>query len=421
MSNVLNLGKDLYIKGRIGWKGLKKEEYLEKGTYKIINATALEDGLVDWSNCGFISKERYEESPEIMLQENDLLISKDGTLGKIGYVKNITSPCTVASGIFVLRNTNKNKINFDYLYYLLTSHIFKDFIIRNKAEGSTINHLYQRDLENFEVELPDIETQEKIASTLKFIDLKIHNNNTQIQVLESLVQTIYDYWFVQFDFPNKETKPYKSNEGKMVWNDVLKRNIPENWQAVPLNNWLNIKSGFPFDSDTYKKLGKYKIITIKNVQDGVLVTTGCDYVDEIPPKAKDYVSLKIGDRLISLTGNCGRLCVVSETNLLLNQRVGLLDCSEDMLEYTYQLLKSPYMKKKAEYLANGAAQANLSPIDLCNIYAILPPKDVIYAFNDIVANIRSKIIKCTQEITNLTSLREDLLPLLINGQVTINS
>ena len=126
--NKLNLGRDLYLKGRIGWRGLSKEEYLEKSDYKIINASALMDGYVDWNNCGFISKERYEESAEIMLRENDILISKDGTLGKIGYVKGLTLPCTVSSGVFVLRNTLTDFLDFDYLYHVLKSNIFKSFI-----------------------------------------------------------------------------------------------------------------------------------------------------------------------------------------------------------------------------------------------------------------------------------------------------
>ena len=110
----LNVGRDLYLKGRIGWRGLSKDEYLAESEFRIINATALMDGYVDWENCGFISEERYEESPEIMLQEGDILISKDGTLGKIGYVKNLPFKCTVASGIFVLRNTIPELLNFDY-------------------------------------------------------------------------------------------------------------------------------------------------------------------------------------------------------------------------------------------------------------------------------------------------------------------
>lgn len=169
----LNLGRDLYIKGRIGWQGLSKDEYLPLSDYKIINATALMDGYVDWENCGYITQKRYEEAKEIQLQENDILISKDGTLGKIGYVKNLSTACSVASGVFVLRNTIPDKLDFDYLYHILKSPIFKDFINRNKALGSTISHLYQRDLENFEIDLPSISTQRKIAKCLNSIEKKL--------------------------------------------------------------------------------------------------------------------------------------------------------------------------------------------------------------------------------------------------------
>ena len=171
-----------------------------------LNATSLMDGYVDWDNCGYISEERYNESEEIKLQEKDILISKDGTLGKIGYVKNLKTPCTVASGIFVLRNTIPDRLNFDYLYHILKSDIFKDFIKRNKAMGSTINHLYQRDLENFEIEIPSIDIQTKI---LNYLEDKIDINNKIINESEKLAKRIYDYWFIQFEFPDKNGNPYK--------------------------------------------------------------------------------------------------------------------------------------------------------------------------------------------------------------------
>lgn len=180
----LNLGNDLYLKGRIGWRGLSKDEYLDYSNYKIINATSLMDGYVDWSKCGYISKERYEESEEIMLQENDILISKDGTLGKIGYVKNLEKYCTVSSGIFVLRNTKPELLDFNYLYHILKSNVFKDFIRRNKAQGSTISHLYQRDLSNFELELPPLETQKYIANILDSIDSQIARNHNMVHKLQ---------------------------------------------------------------------------------------------------------------------------------------------------------------------------------------------------------------------------------------------
>ena len=188
--NIVNIGKDLYLKGRIGWKGLSKDEYLDHSDYKIINATALMDGYVDWNNCGFISKERYEESEEIKLQENDILISKDGTIGKIGYVKGLTIPCTVASGVFVLRNIKTDILDTDYLYHYLKSGLFKSFIERNKSIGSTIHHLYQRDLEELIIDFPSKEKQIKVSAILNNLDSQIERNNAMVQKLLSFVYTI---------------------------------------------------------------------------------------------------------------------------------------------------------------------------------------------------------------------------------------
>ena len=241
------------------------------------------------------------------------------------------------------------------------------------------------------------------------------------QNLEALAKQLYDYWFVQFDFPNEDDKPYKSSGGEMVWSEKLRKDIPKTWEVKPLNSWLEIKSGFPFKSETYKPLGRYKIITIKNVQDGKLVTSDCDYVDDVPSRAKNYIYLQIGDRLISLTGNCGRLCVVCEENLLLNQRVGLLFCDALYLEYFYNLLNSSAMRIVIDNLANGAAQANLSPVDLCKTDCFIPPMDILMSYNRKANAIRKAIVQYNQEISQLIKQRNELLPLLMNGQVSVNS
>lgn len=107
----MSLGDYLYIKGRIGWKGLKKSEYLSDSDYRIINGESLTMSGIDWNKAGYISKERYDESPEIMLGVGDILLSKDGTIGKIGYVDELERPTTVASGIFVIRNLRKDVLS----------------------------------------------------------------------------------------------------------------------------------------------------------------------------------------------------------------------------------------------------------------------------------------------------------------------
>lgn len=168
LRNILNqqegaevsLGDYLYIKGRIGWKGLKKSEYLSDSDYRIINGESLTMSGIDWNKAGYISKERYDESPEIMLGVGDILLSKDGTIGKIGYVDELERPTTVASGIFVIRNLRKDVLSTHFVYYLLKSRLFKAFIA-SRTEGSVIPHLYQKDFVEFLFPLPPIDIMKK--------------------------------------------------------------------------------------------------------------------------------------------------------------------------------------------------------------------------------------------------------------------
>ena len=313
----------------------------------------------------------------------------------------------------------RNILDGRYLNALLHTGYAKKYFAYNASGSGQRYALSVETLNSFPVPVIPLQKQKQIGEIFSALDKKIELNKQINQNLEAIAKQLYDYWFVQFDFPDENGRPYKSSGGEMVWNETLKREIPEGWEVKPLNNRLEIKSGFPFKSDTYKTFGRYKIVTIKNVQDGELVTSGCDYIDEIPNRANDYISLKIGDRLISLTGNCGRLCVVCEENLLLNQRVGLLYCDARYLEYFYNFLNSNVMRTVVENLANGAAQANLSPVELCKTNCFIPPKDILFMYNKKANTIRKAIIQNKREISLLTKQRDQLLPLLMNGQASV--
>lgn len=179
------LGDYLYIKGRIGWKGLKKNEYLEKSNYRIINGETLTKAGIDWNKAGYISEERYTESPEIMLQIGDILLSKDGTIGKIGYVDELELPTSVASGIFVIRNNQPDVISTTFIYYLLKSKIFDSFIIA-RTEGSVIPHLYQKDFMDFDFPLPSPELMNEFEKTTSPMFNQIINNLKENKKLTSL-------------------------------------------------------------------------------------------------------------------------------------------------------------------------------------------------------------------------------------------
>ena len=186
----VKLGDYLYIKGRIGWKGLKKSEYLPISNYRIINGESLTLSGIDWKKAGYISAERYEESPEIMLSIGDILLSKDGTIGKIGYVDKLDAPTSVASGIFVIRNTRQSEISTQFIYYLLKSKLFKAFIA-SRTEGSVIPHLYQKDFMEFEFQLPSPDDMkifdDTTADMFSLVFSNLNENERLIHLRNSLL------------------------------------------------------------------------------------------------------------------------------------------------------------------------------------------------------------------------------------------
>ena len=188
--NNVKLGDYLYIKGRIGWKGLKKDEYLEHSDFRIINGESLTKAGIDWSKAGYISQSRYDESPEIMLKKGDILLSKDGTIGKIGYIDSLSAPTTVASGIFVIRNIQPEIISTTFIYFLLKSRLFTDFITA-RTEGSVIPHLYQKDFMQFEFPLPskdEMASFEKLTAPMfSFIVSNLNENDRLTRLRDSLL------------------------------------------------------------------------------------------------------------------------------------------------------------------------------------------------------------------------------------------
>lgn len=184
-ATLVKLGDYLYIKGRIGWKGLKKSEYLSQSGYRIINGETLTKAGIDWSKAGYISEERYVESPEIMLKVGDILLSKDGTIGKIGYVDNLDLPTSVASGIFVIRNNKPDVISTTFIFYLLKSKLFESFIAA-RTEGSVIPHLYQKDFMEFEFPLPSAERMAEFEGLTEPMFSQIINNLNENKALASL-------------------------------------------------------------------------------------------------------------------------------------------------------------------------------------------------------------------------------------------
>ena len=167
-----NLMKHSKIKARIGWQGLKKSEYLDSGYALLVTGTDFVDGKVQWDRCHYVTRDRYDQDRNIQIQNNDILITKDGSLGKAALVQGLTKPATLNSGIFVIRPL-QNAYDPVFVYHILSSLVFKDFLDKLSA-GSTIIHLYQKDVGKFEFLLPPtIEEQKDIAAVLSEMDADI--------------------------------------------------------------------------------------------------------------------------------------------------------------------------------------------------------------------------------------------------------
>ena len=167
-----NLGKSTSIKARIGWQGLKTDEYQDAGSYSLITGTDFINGRIEWKQCHYVSKERYTQDHNIQIQKYDVLVTKDGTIGKVAFLDEIPGPGTLNSGIFVIR-TKDSDISQRYLAKVFVSKYFDDFIDSIVA-GSTIVHLYQKDIIKFNFRVPPtISEQEKICEVIESIDKQI--------------------------------------------------------------------------------------------------------------------------------------------------------------------------------------------------------------------------------------------------------
>lgn len=160
---VKNIVENSTMKARIGWQGLTVAEYLDKGDYYLITGTDFVDGKIKWDTCHFVDKERYIQDKNIQIKVGDILITKDGTIGKIAFVDRLPLPATLNSGVFVVRPKDGAYLP-QFLFYIFNSFYFRDFLNKLVA-GSTINHLYQKDFVSFKIPLPPTKAEQTAIAT----------------------------------------------------------------------------------------------------------------------------------------------------------------------------------------------------------------------------------------------------------------
>ena len=233
---------------------LHEEDYVSEGT-PIVTVEHLGDTNFTHQNLPFVSEADTKRLSKYILIEGDIVFSRVGSIDRNVYVdKNHEG--WMFSGRCIRVRADKNKVNPRYLSYYFKQNSFKKMMM-NLAVGATMPSLNTKIMNSIELDLLPRENQDKIANILSAIDDKIQINNQINQELETIAKTLYDYWFVQFDFPDQNGKPYKSSGGKMVYHPELKREIPEGWGMTTFSSWISDNKTGDWGKETSE--GNYKL------------------------------------------------------------------------------------------------------------------------------------------------------------------
>ena len=348
------------------------------------------------------------------IKYGDFVMAMTGaTIGKIGKLQ-IDSESKIYINQRVCKFIPEAFCDKEYLYYKLNTQEFQQFIYNNVDSKLAQPNIGHPTIYKYELELPLLSEQRRIGQFLKAIDDKIALNRSINHNLEAMAKQLYDYWFVQFDFPDENGKPYKSSGGKMVWNEKLKREIPEGWEVKSIFEAISVQYGFPFSTEQFtEERTNVQVVRIRDILEG---TTSAYSLEDTDEKYR----LNEGDVLVGMDGNF-HINFWHNNEAYLNQRCVRLRPYSDSDISSIQILHSisPYIKAK-EQNAKGSTVGHLSDKDLKGLNLVQSINTMHFNSRKTLDGLLSLIIRNKKEILSLTKLRDSLLPLLMNGQVSVN-
>lgn len=337
----------------------------------------------------FISLEKFKEYKEKFFypKKGDILISAAGTIGRTVIYDGSDSYFQDSNIVWI--DNDETKVLNKYLFYCYKNiHWFT-------SKGSTILRLYNDNIRNTEIIVPPLESQQKIAAVLFALDDKIALNRRMNAKLEQMAKRLYDHWFVQFDFPNADGKPYKSSGGKMVYSDVLKREIPAGWEVVCFADFIEIGNG-----KDHSKLptGNIPVYGSGGFMRGV---TNFLYDGE--------------SVLFPRKGTLNNI-------MYKNEKFWTVDTMfYSKMKISHSAIYVYYTAKQFDFVSmnTGTGVPSMTSVIIKGLPIIKPTQDILDFYDDSIQPIYKKIHQNEKETQKLTALRDRLLPLLMNGQVEV--
>ena len=383
----------------------------------VFNHYFLPDNLIDLMDTTDAEKQKYS------INEGDIFLTRTSeTVDELAMssVALKDYPEASFSGFLKrLRPVDKTIVYPKFMAFYLRSPLFRRTIINNTV--MTLRASFNEAMFSYlGIMLPDFDTQKKIGDLLYSLEKKKQINNQINQELEAMAKTLYDYWFVQFDFPDQNGKPYKSSGGKMVYHPEFKREIPERWRVEKLGDMAQFKNGINYEK-TSSGSEKVKIINVRNISSSTIFINQTD-LDEIfleNDKSTNFI-VNEGMILITRSGIPGATRLVSELEAK-TVYSGFIIASE-VNDLINKNLIFYYLKNVEEVLKNqsaGTIMKNISQSVLTDMTVSLPPQNVLLKFNSIVDNLLEQMKNVQRQNQELTQLRDWLLPMLMNGQAKV--
>lgn len=372
-------------------------KWLDEGIPVVRNYN-LVDGHIDTSNLSYVDESTYlDRIKRAKPEEGDIIISREAPMGVVGIVPKGFKCCLGQR--LVLLKVDRSKCDPQYLLYALLSNIVQVQIHRIDLTGSIVSNLNIPDMKKLLIPMVN-ENMDKVGGYLQSIDSKISNNNAIAQQLEAMAKTIYDYWFLQFEFPNEEGKPYRSSGGRMIWNKELQQEIPEGWTSTRLKDIIveNPKS-------------KIKVSDVKNDGEIPFFTSGADILstnESIVSGLNCYLNTGGNADVKYYYGEASystdTWCITAENE------------TKYILPFVLNKIK-PSMDK---VFFQGTGLRHLQKNLLREYQFCFPDSNVVKEFSKLASDIFKKQHYLLEENKKLESLKQFLLPFLMNGQVTIN-
>ncbi len=416
--------RDLCFPDQVGHYGIpaSAEEFSDRKT-RYLRISDIDD----WGNLLDGNKKSVSSSDldKYILKGNDIVFARTGNSTGRTYFHESKHGRLAFAGFLIKYGLDESKVNPKYLKYFTISKEYKQWV-KNLSVGSTRGNINAQTFANCPILLPERQHQNSLVGFLTTIDTKIKLNNYINAELEAMAKHIYDYWFVQFDFPDENGKPYKASGGKMVWNKELKRAIPVGWGVKELNDIIS-KSGTGLNPRKNFKLGSGNnyYITIKNVKNGkIIFDDNCDRIDDKALEVIDKRSdLKVGDILFTSIEPVGVTYLIHEKpkNWNINESVFTIRPNYERItsEYLYMLLSSEEMKVFTANVSAGSIHKGIRHTVLKTFKLAYKDKAFIEKLSPLVTPLLQRIYLLDIENRKLAELRDWLLPMLMNGQVKV--